>query len=157
MLVAGRVGALEGGMIEISPLSAADRQAWQPLAEGYNTFYERVLSDATYDRTWRRLMEGRELFGLGARFDGRLVGLAHYLFHTNVWVDEVCYLADLFVDEAVRGQGAARALIEAVAAAARSRGCARYYWLTKHDNARARRLYDTVARHAGFIRYDYAL
>jgi GNAT superfamily N-acetyltransferase len=144
-------------MIEISRLSPADRQAWQPLAVGYNTFYERVLSDATYDRTWQRLMEGRELYGFAARLDGRLVGIAHYLFHANVWVDEVCYLADLFVDEAIRGQGAARALIEAVAAAARTRGCARYYWLTKQDNVRARRLYDTVARHAGFIRYDYPL
>ena len=69
----------------------------------------------------------------------------------------MCYLADLFVDEAVRGQGAARLLIEAVADKARSRGCARYYWLTKQDNVRARGLYDKVARFAGFIRYDYPL
>jgi GNAT superfamily N-acetyltransferase len=144
-------------MVEISRLSPADRQAWQPLAVGYNTFYERVLSDVTYDRTWQRLMEARELHGLAARLDGRLVGIAHYLFHANVWFDEVCYLADLFVDEAARGQGAARALIEAVADAARRRGCARYYWLTKQDNVRARGLYDQVARFAGFIRYDYVL
>jgi GNAT superfamily N-acetyltransferase len=144
-------------MIEITPLSAADRADWQPLAVGYNTFYERVQPDAVYDRTWQRLMEGRSLHGLGARQDGRLVGIAHYLFHTNVWVEEVCYLADLFVDEAVRGQGAARALIEAVAEAARAQGCARYYWLTKQDNVRARGLYDKVARFAGFIRYDYPL
>ena len=144
-------------MIEITPLSAADRPAWQPLAVGYNTFYERVQPDAVYDRTWRRLMEGRSLHGLGARQDGRLVGIAHYLFHANVWVEEVCYLADLFVDEAVRGQGAARALIDAVAEAARAQGCARYYWLTKHDNVRARGLYDKVARFVGFIRYDYPI
>jgi GNAT superfamily N-acetyltransferase len=143
--------------MEISRLVPSDRQAWRPLAVGYNAFYERVLPDATYDRTWHRLMAARDLHGLGARRDGRLVGIAHYLFHSNVWVEEVCYLADLFVDEAMRGQGAARALIEAVAAAARGRGCGRYYWLTKQDNARARRLYDTVGRFAGFIRYDYAL
>ena len=63
----------------------------------------------------------------------------------------------LFVDETVRGQGAARALIEAVADAARARGSARCYWQTKQDNVRARSLYDKVARFAGFIRYDYAL
>lgn len=144
-------------MIEITQLHRDDRHAWQPLAVGYNAFYERVLPDATYDRTWRRLMEEKELHGLAARLDGRVVGIAHYLFHANVWFDDVCYLADLFVDEAVRGQGAARLLIEAVADKARARGCARYYWLTKQDNVRGRGLYDKVARFAGFIRYDYPM
>ena len=105
----------------------------------------------------RRLMQGEAMHGLAARLDGRLAGIAHYTFQTSIWFDDVCYLADLFVDETVRGQGAARALIEAVAAAARSRGCPRYYWLTKQDNARARVLYDKVARFVGFIRYDYPM
>ncbi|MBI2737472.1 MAG: GNAT family N-acetyltransferase [Rhodospirillales bacterium] len=144
-------------MIEITPLRQDDRAAWQPLAVGYNTFYERTMPDATYDHVWRRLMEGKELHGLAARLDGRIVGIAHFFFHTNVWVDEVCYLADLFVDEQVRGQGAARLLIEAVAGKARERGCQRYYWLTQQNNVRARGLYDQVARFAGFIRYDYPL
>ena len=102
-------------MIEITPLREDDRQAWQPLAVGYNAFYERVLPDADYDRAWRRLMEADVLHGLAARLDGRVVGIAHYFFHPSIWFDDVCYLADLFVDEAVRGQGAARLLIEAVA------------------------------------------
>ena len=144
-------------MIEITPLRDTDRQAWQPLAVGYNAFYERVLPDTDYDRTWRRLMKGEAMHGLVARLDGRLVGIAHYMFQTSIWFDDVCYLADLFVDETVRGQGAARALIEAVAVAARSRGCPRYYWLTKQDNTRARTLYDKVARFVGFIRYDYPM
>ena len=33
-------------MIEISPLRPDDRAGWQPLAVGYNAFYERVLPDA---------------------------------------------------------------------------------------------------------------
>lgn len=144
-------------MIEITLLRQDDRAAWQPLAVGYNTFYERTMPDATYDHVWRRLMEGKQLHGLAARLDGRVVGIAHFFFHTNVWVDEVCYLADLFVDEQVRGQGAARLLIEAVAGKARERGCQRYYWLTQQNNVRARGLYDQVARFAGFIRYDYPL
>jgi len=144
-------------MIEITPLRETDRQAWQPLAVGYNAFYERVLADADYDRTWRRLMEGEEIHGLAARLDSRVVGFAHYLFHVSIWFDDVCYLADLFVDETVRGQGTARALIEAVAVVARSKGCPRFYWQTKQDNVRARALYDKVARFAGFIRYDHPM
>ena len=61
-------------MIEITPLRENDRQAWQPLATGYNAFYERVLPDAAYDRTWHRLMQGDAMHGLAARLDGRLVG-----------------------------------------------------------------------------------
>lgn len=40
---------------------------------------------------------------------------------------------------------------------ARARGAPRLYWLTRTTNARARRLYDRVAQHHGFIRYDYAM
>jgi GNAT superfamily N-acetyltransferase len=144
-------------MIEISPLREDDRTCWQPLAVGYNAFYERTLPDAAYEKTWRRLMAGPELHGLAARLDGRVIGIAHYTFQASIWFDDACYLADLFVDETVRGQGTARRLIEAVASAARSRGCPRYYWLTKQDNARARILYDKVAKFAGFIRYDHPL
>ncbi len=63
-------------MFQISPLHEDDRQGWQPLAVGYNTFYERVLPDADYDRTWRRLMKAEELQGLAARLDGGVVGIA---------------------------------------------------------------------------------
>ena len=33
----------------------------------------------------------------------------------------------------------------------------RLYWHTQDDNARARLLYDKVARFSGFIRYEYPL
>lgn len=144
-------------MIDISPLRPDDRDGWQPLAVGYNAFYERSLPAAAYDRTFARLMKADELHGLAARLDGRVIGIAHYTFQASIWFDDVCCLADLFVDETVRGQGAARGLIEAVAAAARARSCPRYYWLTRQDNTQARILYDKVARHVGFIRYDYPM
>jgi GNAT superfamily N-acetyltransferase len=109
-------------MIETGPLRPEDRAAWDVLARGYKTFYQESEPDEAYEQTWRRLAAGTELFGLGARLDGRLVGIAHYFFHPAVWSGEACYLQDLFTDEAARGRGAARALIEAVAAAARERG-----------------------------------
>ena len=144
-------------MIEIAPLANSDRAAWQGLATGYNNFYETVWPPDIYDRVWRRLRTGEGAYALGARVDGRLVGITHYLFHANVWRDDVCYLQDLFTDETARGQGVALALIDAVAAEARRRGASRYYWQTRQDNARARALYDKVAVFRGFIRYDYSL
>ncbi len=144
-------------MIEIDALRPGDRDAWEVLARGYKTFYRDPTPDAAYEATWRRLAAGTELYGLGARLDGTLVGLAHYFFHPAFWSGQACYLQDLFVDQAVRGHGAGRALIEGVAAAARDRGADRCYWHTQEGNAQARVLYDQVARFNGFIRYVYPL
>ena len=144
-------------MVEIAPLAAGDRAEWDVLARGYKAFYEDPQPDEVYDRLWSRLMGGDAIYGLGARLDGRLVGMSHYMFHANAWMADVCYLQDLFTAPEARGRGVAGALIHAVADAARARGCAKYYWLTKQDNERARRLYDQVARFKGFLRYDYAL
>jgi GNAT superfamily N-acetyltransferase len=144
-------------VIDIGPFRPEDRDAWEVLARGYKTFYRTTVPDAGYEQTWQRLRDGTELHGIGARLDGKLVGIAHYLFHATVWSADYCYLQDLFVDEATRGQGAARALIERVAEVARERGAARLYWTTKEDNATARALYDKMARFNGFIRYDHSL
>jgi GNAT superfamily N-acetyltransferase len=144
-------------MIEISPLAPPDRARWDVLARGYKRFYETALPDEEYDRAWARLLRAEEIHGLGARLDGQLVGIAHYLFHRHIWMGDVCYLQDLFVDEATRGHGVAGALIERVAAAAREQGATRFYWQTREDNARARALYDRLARFNGFVRYDYPL
>lgn len=144
-------------MIETAPLDPEDRARWEVLARGYKTFYKTALPDSDYDRAWRRLMQSDTVCGIGARLDGRLVGIAHYYFHPNVWMQDVCYLQDLFVDVAVRGHGVARALIERVAEAARERGAPRFYWHTAEDNAVARALYDKVAQYKGFIRYDHPL
>jgi GNAT superfamily N-acetyltransferase len=144
-------------MIDIDSLRPGDRAAWEVLARGYKAFYRDPMPDEAYEQTWRRLLDETELHGLGARIDGRLAGIAHYFFHPTFWSAEACYLQDLFVDEAVRGRGAGRALIDGVARAARDRGATRLYWHTQEDNARARSLYDQVARFAGFIRYQYPL
>jgi GNAT superfamily N-acetyltransferase len=144
-------------MIEIGPLRPEDRSAWEVLARGYKFFYRTTVPDGGYEQTWQQVLDGTQLHGIGARLDGELVGIAHYLFHVTFWTSDVCYLQDLFVAEAARGQGAARALIERTAQAARERGATRLYWTTQEGNARARGLYDKVARFNGFIRYDYSL
>lgn len=143
--------------IEVGPLQEGDRARWEVLARGYKAFYGTPTSEAEYEAAWRRLRADDGVHALVARLDGALAGIAHYLFHTTVWAPKVCYLQDLFTDEAARGKGVARALIEAVAARAREGGAARCYWLTQDHNATARALYDKVARHRGFIRYDYPL
>jgi GNAT superfamily N-acetyltransferase len=143
--------------LEISPLHPADRPGWEPLARGYKAFYQTEQTDAEYEHTWRRLIADDTIHGLAARREGQLLGIAHYLYQPTVWSSDACYLQDLFVAEAARGQGVAAALIERLAGIARARGASRFYWLTHQNNARARALYDRVARWHGFLRYDVAL
>jgi len=143
--------------LRIVALAAADHPRWLVLARGYKAFYKTQVTDAEYAHAWQRLLANDRVWGLGAHLDGELVGITHFLFHTGTWSNEVCYLQDLFVDPVVRGRGVARALIDAVAKAARERGAERLYWLTQTHNAAARALYDKVAKHNDFIRYDYPL
>ncbi|WP_188194409.1 GNAT family N-acetyltransferase [Nonomuraea sp. SYSU D8015] len=146
-------------MISIGKLLPPDREAWEGLFRAYIDFYERSEPDEMYDRAWEEFQAGTRLHAFGARLDGRLVGITHFLTHgsTSAPDTEVCYLQDLFTAPDVRGKGVGRALIEAVAGWARERGCSRVYWNTHESNSTARRLYDAVAENRGFIRYQIEL
>jgi GNAT superfamily N-acetyltransferase len=152
-----------GAPLHIGPLRPADAAAWRPLAEGYKAFYKTDVDDAGYAQAWARLMAGGPCRGLGAWQGGQggpggtLVGIAHTVWHASTWAPQVIYLQDLFVDPRARGQGVGEALIAHLADLARGQGAARLYWLTHSGNATARRLYDRVAVHRGFVCYDHAL
>ena len=141
--------------VEIRPVGAAERTAWQPLWKAYLDFYKTVVPREVYDTTWRRLQDpGEPMFVLGAYVDGRLAGIVHYLYHRSCWtVGDYCYLQDLFVAEESRKLGLGRALIEAVYTVAKRDGASRVHWLTHETNATARALYDTLADRPGFIQY----
>ena len=141
-------------MITIGKLEAGDRGHWEDLFAGYHAFYGRPSwPRESYDKAWNRLRRDDVIHGLGARLDGRLVGIVHFLVHASTTSDDVCYLQDLFTAAEARGNGVARSLIAEVERWARDRGCARVYWLTQSGNEAARRLYDQVAENRGFIQY----
>ncbi|MFB4294168.1 N-acetyltransferase family protein [Nonomuraea sp. ATR24] len=146
-------------MIDIGPLSAGERAGWEALFRDYLAFYGRTEPASMYEQAWRRFQDGAGVHALGARMDGALVGIAHFLSHPNTSAPGVdsCYLQDLFTAPAARGKGVARALIGAVREWAAEAGCGRLYWHTQDTNATARRLYDQVADHRGFIVYQVAL
>jgi GNAT superfamily N-acetyltransferase len=143
----------------IRAVAAGDFAQWKVLWDGYNAFYGRsgqsALPAAVTGTTWARFFDAKEpVHALVAEEDGRLVGLAHYLFHrSTISVPETCYLQDLFTEASTRGKGVGRALIEAVCTRARAAGSARVYWQTHESNATARALYDRVAERSGFIVY----
>ena len=141
--------------VVIRPLRIDERADWEPLWKGYQAFYQVDIPDDVTAVTWARLHDPAEPMGaLGAYIDGRLCGIAHYIFHRSCWsIGDYCYLQDLFVAESVRNRGLGRKLIAAVEAMARAAGASRIHWLTQETNTDARALYDKLAERSGFIQY----
>jgi GNAT superfamily N-acetyltransferase len=140
-----------------------DFPQWKVLWDDYNAFYGRsgptALPLEITNATWARIHDDAEpVHALVAESAGRLLGLAHYLYHRNtILIGPTCYLQDLFTAPAARGRGVARALIEELYRRAAADGAERVYWHTHHTNAAARRLYDTMAVDSGFIVYRKSL
>ena len=147
----------------IRPVSEGDFPQWKPLWDGYNSFYGRkdatALPDAITQMTWSRFFDAYEpVHALVAEREGRLLGLVHYLFHRSTTsIAPNCYLQDLFTQDAERGKGVGRALIEAVYAQARAAGTGRVYWLTHETNETAMKLYNQLADKSGFVVYRKTL
>jgi GNAT superfamily N-acetyltransferase len=141
--------------LTIRPLGDDERGAWEPLWQGYLTFYKATLAPGATDTAWARLQDPAEpMHVLGAFLDGRLVGIIHYIFHRSTWTEgDYVYLQDLFTIEEARGKGVGRALIEAVYERAKAAGASRVHWLTHETNDTARLLYDRIADRSGFIQY----
>jgi GNAT superfamily N-acetyltransferase len=149
--------------IATRPVRREDYADWKALWDGYNAFYGRAgptaLPDAITARTWDWFFDPAEsVFSLVAESEGRVVGLAHYLFHRSTSrPTDVCYLQDLFTAGDLRGRGIGRRLIEGVLESARAAGCCRVHWQTHARNAAARALYDQLAEHRGFLVYTREL
>ncbi|MEU7221767.1 GNAT family N-acetyltransferase [Nocardia iowensis] len=140
---------------EISLLTESDRASWEVLARGKDMYFAVERSDEDYERAWRRLLDDEQIRGVGAWLDGKMVAIAHYLFHASIWYSGKCYLADLFVDAEVRRRGVATALIEWVAQDAKEHGFPGLYWNSLEDSP-ARALYDNLGKfQQGLIHYTY--
>jgi hypothetical protein len=67
-------------MISVGELQPDDRPIWEELFRAYIDFYEGTLPQGMYDRAWREFQENNRMHALGARLDGRLVGIAHFWY-----------------------------------------------------------------------------
>jgi hypothetical protein len=65
--------------ITVEKLAAQDRPEWEALFRAYLKFYDRTLEPAAYDGAWTVFQQDAVMHTLGARFDGRLVAIAHFL------------------------------------------------------------------------------
>lgn len=143
----------------IRDIAAADEPAWRALWDAYCRFYKTDVPEAVTANTWTMILDpASPVRALVAESGGAVVGFATYVIHPYTWsTRQACYLEDLFVDEARRGEGLGRALIQALIDRAGAEGWGRVYWMTQEDNAAARRLYDRFTPRDAFVRYLVAI
>lgn len=142
--------------LEVRPIIADDRDAWEPLFRAYRDFYRSADSDEVVDTVWGWLLDpNHETNGLVALESTTIVGFAHYRSFarpttgtTGLWLD------DLFTAGDQRGQGIGRALIGALTDKARDNNMSVLRWITAADNQPAQRLYDSVADRTSWLTYD---
>lgn len=136
------------------------REAWERLYAAYADFYRVEQTQAMRERVWSWLEDpAHEIEGFVA-VDGAGVpiGLAHFrAFARPLSATVGGFLDDLFVAPQARGQGAAAALVGAVAEVGRARGWSVIRWITAEDNQRARALYDRLAARTSWATYDLKL
>lgn len=144
--------------VTIRALRAEDYSRWRSLWDGYTQFYGCELDESVTACTWERALNPlSSLFCRVAEIDGKVIGFALCVLHEGTWsTTPICYLEDLFVDEAARGAGAGQALIDALIAEGKGEGWSKLYWVTRENNP-ARKLYDRFGEADDYVRYRISL
>lgn len=142
--------------VTIRPVADGDRAEWQRLFQAYAGFYKTSVTPQSFDAVWGWIFDPANDFWCDvAETEAGIVGFTQYqLMHRSLGGSMVCYLSDLYVDPAIRGSGAGRALIDNVIAFARARKLPSVRWLTQEFNYSARTLYDSYGAKSDFILYS---
>jgi ribosomal protein S18 acetylase RimI-like enzyme len=130
--------------VSVRRATDADADAIGRLLHDFNTeFDEETPGAAALAERFRDLLEGPDTEALlgGAGPDG----VAVLRFRPAIWSTALeCYLAELFVAPARRGEGLGRALLEAAIRLARERGADHMDLGTSTDDVAARALYESA-------------
>jgi ribosomal protein S18 acetylase RimI-like enzyme len=133
--------------MDVRVAKPADAEAIGRLLHDFNSeFGDPTPGPAKLAERVRELLEADEIIVL-------LVddGVAVMYFRPSLWTEALeCYLAELYVVPARRGQGLGRALLDASIALARDAGADYMCLATSHDDVAARALYES----AGFANRD---
>ena len=147
-------------MIETRQLGIDDLDSVAPLFDLYRQFYGQA-PDATAARDFiAARLENEDSFLIGVFDAGGCVGFTQlYPSFSSVGMKRKLILNDMYVAEASRRSGAARALLLAAEALGETLGAGALLLATQKDNAAARRLYEASGWTAenDFIYYNRAL
>lgn len=147
--------------IQISRAGAADLADLTRLFDAYRMFYGQP-SEPTQASSfvWNRLTQGDSVIFLARGEDGSVIGFTQlYPTFSSIACRRAFVLNDLYVDEAARGRGVARALLVAARAHAVGVGAAYISLETAVDNTRAQALYESFGfrRDTQFLTYALSL
>lgn len=144
--------------IEIKPITELEYSKVEPLIMAYQTFYEVKDIDSARNREFFSRFIGSNHSGwlLGAYAEDKLVGFGCFYRHkSSLTATNVVLMNDLYVEEAARGKGAGRALIEGGIKLAREWRASHLTWATAPDNHTAQSLYDsTGAEKVAWLEYE---
>jgi len=113
----------------VIPVQQQDYQHWLPYWLAYQEFYNVNLSSAVTQTTWQRFFDEAEpIYCAVAKQGEKVLGFVHYVIHRSTWAtQDYCYLEDLYVSPATRGQHIGKSLIEYVQKQAIAQQCGRLY------------------------------
>ena len=105
--------------VTIRPVAIVDHERWGDLFLAYGDFYKVAIEPETLATVWAWIFDPGEAFwcDVAENASGEIIGIVQYqTMHRSLSGAMVCYLSDLYVDPAERGEGAGQALIEHVVA-----------------------------------------
>lgn len=141
----------------IRPVQKDDEPVWRNLWQQYNDFYNRTIPEEVTKTTFARFLDDKvRIYSAVATDSGNeeVTGFVTWYPHPSTSsVEEIVYLADLFVDPSKRNAGTGRKLIEFVYEHAKTIPAKSVYWHTQYFNHRSQLLYVRVADRTDFVHY----
>lgn len=136
-------------MLTVRPVTEDDLPALAELFAEMDRFYGATDVEPAEERQRQiRAMVFRNqpaAYVLVAYDDTQLVGFAAYSFlWPAVGLTASLFLKELYVAEAVRGNGVGKALMQALFQVAADTGCSRVEWMTEQNNTAAQRFYEQL-------------
>jgi ribosomal protein S18 acetylase RimI-like enzyme len=129
-------------LVNVRPAETADADRVLELMEGLTR--PAVERDPEPQRdVFLRHLRADDAYVFVADDDGEIAGAISLWIRPRLnWTTPEGWIPDLYVDPRFRQRGAARALLDACAEAARQRGCHRLVLESGHHRAEAHRLYE---------------
>ncbi len=147
--------------VRISEAGPTDLADLAPLFDAYRRFYGQPADPSMASAfLWDRLIRGDSVLLLARDHDGAALGFTQlYPTFSSIACRRAFILNDLYVEEAARGRGVARALLDAARAHAVGAGAASISLETATDNASAQALYESFGfrRDTQFLTYALSL